>query len=156
MTALEDQACREHARRKQRLPRLLQLIKKTIQKDGRLNSSPCWSEAVKEMEYEIAVSNEIVGIRERARQQYFDVSGLDFNIKKPPQRHRAWAESTKFLAEIVNEFYHTEACERECKVSHEKTYRKVAELLKIAYPSIWKEDLPTIANRIKQKDYRRS
>lgn len=89
--------------------------------------------------------------RERAVHETFHI---DKDLKKSPQKHIYWNVTVSKGIRMLNQYCHSNRCQPNCKITHETAIRKTAELLKILYPEIWTEDIPTIAKRIKQKDYR--
>jgi hypothetical protein len=92
-----------------------------------------------------------VSDRERAFRQSFRI---DKDLKKSPQKHIYWNVTVSRGIRMLNQYCHSNRCQHNCKITHETAIRKTAELLKILYPQVWKENISTIANRIKQKDYR--
>ena len=105
------------------------------------------------MQWHIDCCREIVKLMRAARKRHLEFLGIGQNIKKSPQKHKYWNLVVTNALKIVNPACHTDDC-KGCRKTHQKAITAVAELLKILYPSIWKEDVKTIANRIKQKDYR--
>ena len=112
------------------------------------------SMTIEALRYEIALCHEIIQLKKVKDRQWLDIYCLDKDLKKSPQKHKYWNHVASFAVNKLNEYYHNDNCERNCSKTHQKAYTKVAELLKILYPSIWKEDIKVISNRIKQKDYR--
>ena len=85
---------------------------------------------------------------------------IDKNLKKSPQKHKYWNDKVPEAITIINEYSHNSECNknssgsRDCRKTHNKAINKTAEFLKLLYPSIWKEDIKTVASRIKQRYYR--
>lgn len=80
---------------------------------------------------------------------------LDKKPKIRPQKHKYWNTIVSQTIEEFNALCHdADLCNNPCRKTHSKAIRTVAKLLTIIHPTIWTEEVKTIANRIKQKDYR--
>lgn len=123
------------------------------------NCEPLWT-TIEIFKQDIAVNREVIKLKHNIDKAKMNFYGIDKDLKKSPQKHKFWNFVVSFAVKTLNPYCHDSSCyinslgQLACKKTHEKAYTKVAELLKILYPSIWKEDVQTIANRIKQKDYR--
>lgn len=106
------------------------------------------------MQSQINLNRAVVKYKNKEGENYLKKYGISKNLRKSPQKHKYWNYGVSRALKVLNSFCHTDNCERPCRKTHDKAIHKVAELLKILYPSIWKEDVKTIAIRIKQKDYR--
>jgi len=106
------------------------------------------------MQFDIDVCREIVKQERAAKKRFLGNYLIDKDREKSPQKHKYWNAVVSNALKIVNPACHTDYCKAGCRKTHQKAITAVAELLKILYPSIWKEDIKTIASRIKQKDYR--
>jgi hypothetical protein len=150
---LEERVCGESNRKIKKLSPLLKQLE-NLQNCQSFNDFIPLSETVKKLKEEIAYHREIVKFGKGIYKKFYTMQGLDKDLLKSAQRHRFWNLAVSGALTILNQFYHTWGCGENCKKTHEETIRKVAELLKIIYPKIWKENIPTIMNRIKAKNYR--
>lgn len=142
---------------KQQIKKLSPLIKRLENlREGSLlyrDSAPI-SATIETLKLDLAVHREIIKLKDNLDKAKLNFYGIDKDLKKSPQKHKYWNIVVSFAVKKLNEYCHNENCDSKCSKTHQKAITQVAELLKILYPSIWKEDIPTIANRIKQKDYR--
>ena len=106
------------------------------------------------MDYDIECCRELVKTKQSGDKNWRETYYLDKNLKKSPQKHEYWNVAVSGALKILNPFCHSDNCNANCKKTHQKAITLIAQLLKILYTSIWKEDVKTIADRIKQKDYR--
>jgi hypothetical protein len=103
------------------------------------------AEVIGRFKYDIENYDAVIKLYTILEERFLEKFGLDKNIKKvSSQKHKYWNAVVSAAFNILKNYCHTEI----------EALRKIAELLKILYPSIWKEDINTIANRIKQKKYR--
>ena len=142
---------------KQQIKKLSPLVKRLENlREGSLlyrDSAPI-SATIEELKLDLAVHKEIIKLKDNSDKAKLNFYGIDKDLKKSPQKHNYWNHVVSFAVKKLNEYCHNGNCTNKCRKTHQKAITKVAELLKILYPTIWKEDIPTIANRIKQKDHR--
>lgn len=142
---------------KQQIKQLSPLIKRleNLQEGNLLyrDSAPI-SATIETLKLDLAVHREIIKLKDNSDKAKLNFYGIDKDLRKSPQKHKYWNIVVSFAVKKLNEYCHNENCDSKCGKTHQKAIMKVAELLKILYPSIWKEDIQIIANRIKQKDYR--
>lgn len=112
------------------------------------------TQPIEVLKYHIALYREIIKNKRDTDKRWLGIYCLDKDLKKSPQKHKYWNVVVSDALKMLNLYCHNGNCDSNCRKTHQKAITKVAELLKILYPSIWKEDIQTIANRIKQKDYR--
>jgi hypothetical protein len=150
---LEKRVCGESNEKLKRLAPLLKQLE-NIQKDPPFNDFGPLAETIGKIQYEIAFHREIVKRGKGIYRKYYKEMGVDKDLNMSVQKHKFWNWAVSGTLALLNRFYHTGKCEKKCRKMHEEAIRKVAELLKLLYPKIWKEQISTIANRIKQKQYR--
>lgn len=106
------------------------------------------------LNYDIEMLQWIVKIRQASDRHNLSIYHMDKDLRKSPQKHKYWNTVVSHAIRQLNDYCHSVECDEKCRKTHQKAINKAAELLTILYPSIWKEDIETIAKRIKQKDYR--
>jgi len=103
--------------------------------------------------YYLSLCRKIVQIGKKIPGMHFRYLGIEKSRYKFPQKHTFWKYAVTGAVHRLNKYCHDDNCERECNVIHRQTIRVIARLLKILYPSIWREKLDTITKRIKTKYY---
>ncbi len=103
--------------------------------------------------YYLAVCRKIVKLGKKIPDMYFKHFGIEATKYESPQQHSFWKYAVAGAFNKLNKYCH-DSCSRNCTVEHVRAYRVIARLLKILYPSIWLEDIDTIANTIKSKNNR--
>lgn len=149
----EENVCDEFNREIRELSPLVKRLKNLQEVKGYEDFAPLILTILK-LEYDLEVYREIVKRKRITDKQLLAVYCIDKDLKKSPQKHKYWNVVVSSALKILNPFCHSDNCETSCRKTHQKAITAIAELLKILYPSIWKEDVKTIASRIKQKDYR--
>ena len=92
----------------------------------------------------MAYFREMGKLMRRIEKENLNRLGIDRNLNKSPQKHPYWNKIVSNAIRSLKPYYRTQKA----------TLQKIAELLKLLYPTIWKEGIGTIANRIKLKNYR--
>jgi len=151
---VSDNFVTECNRKIKALSPLVKKLENLIKEDESYAAFPPIYSTISAMQYDIGCTREIVKRRLTTEKNYLDINLIDKDLKKSPQKHKYWNVTVSNALKILNPYCHTDNCENNCRKTHQRALTKIAELLKILYPSIWKEDIKTIASRIKQKDYR--
>jgi hypothetical protein len=112
------------------------------------------SQTVDRIKKEINIYRDFLDLVKGSETTLFHTYSFDRNLGKNPQKQRYWNDKVSESIKIINQYSHNADCCRNCRKTHKKAIHKIAELLKLLYPSIWKEDIQTIADRIKQRNYR--
>jgi len=151
---ITDRVCKESNMVIKRLSTMLAQIQNILSRDHLTDVIPL-QEIADRLQGYLAYHHEIVKRGRDAHERYMRMLLLNKNRGKTlPQKHQFWNLAVSGATSLLNRYYHTQTCEYECQVTHTKAVRKVADLLKILYPTIWTEDTETITQRIRQKDYR--
>ncbi|MEW6417623.1 MAG: hypothetical protein AB1480_05825 [Nitrospirota bacterium] len=103
--------------------------------------------------YYLRLCHEIVKIGKKIPDMHFRYFGIEKSKYKSPQKHTFWKYAVSGAVHEINQYCHDDNCDKKCNVFHLQAFRVVARLLKILYPSIWRENLDTITKRIKTKYY---
>jgi hypothetical protein len=151
---VEESMCAEYNRLIKELSPLVKRLKNLQKKGAIYEDFASLTLTILQFDRDIDVCREIVRIKRIADEQYLSTYCIGKDLNKSFQKHKYWNVVVSGALKIVNPYCHTDNCESACRKTHQKAITAVADLLKILYPSIWKEDVKTIASRIKQKDYR--
>jgi hypothetical protein len=148
----EKRFCGDLAKDIKRLSPLIKQLENLYQISPQLRSS--LPPAIDSLKKERETYRELIKLFKDREKKLYRSFKIDKDLKKSPQKHRYWNVTTSGAINILNQYCHHGGCDKNCRKTHEKAIRTVAKLLKILYPMVWKENISTIANRIKQKDYR--
>lgn len=150
-----ERVCREFNLKIKELSPIIKKLENLARRDKVYRDFAPLHETIEAFKFNVKVYRAIVKGKKDTDKKWAQTRGIDKNTEKvSPQKHKFWNVLIPPALRIVNRFCHNDNCETTCKKTHQKAIEKVAELLKILYPSIYKEDIQTIANRIKQKDGR--
>jgi hypothetical protein len=103
--------------------------------------------------YYLAVCRKIVQLGKKIPDMYFKHFGIEATKYRSPQKHTFWKYAVAGAVNRLNKYCHDDNCDKRCNVFHLQAFRVVACLLKILYPSIWRENHHMITKRIKTKCY---
>jgi hypothetical protein len=80
---------------------------------------------------------------------------FDKSLNISDQKQNFWNVCTHKAIELINKNCHDASCKPPaCTETHKKAITATAQILKTLYPKVWKENIETIEERIKQKNYR--
>lgn len=150
---LVEDVCRERRNRRKKIAPLVKQLK-NLRMDEPFLDFPPLKETIEKFEYLLAFDEEVIKQGKTLHKKIYRDFGLDKAKDISSQKHTFWNQAVPAAVDILNPFHHDDNCRRKCEITHEGALKKVAELLKILYPTIWKEETSTITKRIKQKNYR--
>lgn len=159
---IEKEICGASNQRIKRLPTIIKQLEKMSEKSHMpLYNTADFAQALKNLREELEYHREIVRIGKDLHKRYLAILGIDKDVKKiHPKKHKFWSVAVSTAVTVLNDFCHSELCEQDakgiwlCYKTHKKTLQKIAELLRILYPTIWKLDVNSIFRLIEQRDYR--
>jgi len=129
---------------------------KTLQKDPAYNKYPPLKLVIKKLENDKDQSRKIVERKKIVLDKILNFFQISANFSKSSQKHEYWNILISNALRQLNKHYcNCSDSDKACTTTHKKTIFKLAKLLKILYPKIWKDPIKTIYERIKQKDYRK-
>jgi hypothetical protein len=98
----------------------------------------------------------MVDFLKRREKAYRSLYYFDKALNKPTKKQGYWNHVIIPALKLINNYCHNNHCTRtrQCSITHATAYYKIAELLKILYPSIWTESIKTISNQIKSREQR--
>lgn len=137
--------CRDLNRQIKELSPLIKRLENLTRQDAAYRKLKPLRETIEALKFDVELLKAIIERKKSTDKKWKEMRLIDKNTDKvSPQKHKFWNITIPSAIKILNGF-----CENE-----KRTCIKTAELLKILYPNIWKEDIHTIASRIKQKYYR--
>ncbi len=137
--------CRELNRKIKELSPLIRRLENLAVQDEVYHDFEPIRKTIEAFKFDVAVYKAIIKKKKNTDKKWAEAHLIDKDIEKvSPQKHKFWNVVIPPALEIVDRFCYTQ----------EEAYRKIAELLKILYPDVWKGDIQTNANRIKQKNYK--
>jgi hypothetical protein len=132
---------------------LAKKLENLTKEDGYRNLLPL-KQTILCLRWDIEIYKAIVKDRQDNDKRYRAIHLIDENLHKSPQKHPYWRELATRVLKLLNAHCHDGACEPGCRKTHKKAYIKVAQLLKILYPTIWTQKIEIIANKIKSMEQR--
>lgn len=139
-----------------KLSPLIALLEKLQKENPQYKDFGPLSATIEKFKYDKALCDAIIKYKENAEKFQNNYYGFDKSSEISMQKHKCWNSVVSFAVDRLNEYCHNDNCDSKCGKTHQKAITKVAELLKILYPTIWTDDIPSIAKRIKQREYRTS
>jgi hypothetical protein len=116
----------------------------------------CLVQSIELLQDDVRTYKKVIEFYKNNRKTLLKSYSIDKDLRKSPQKQAYWNKVIPATLKLISKFCRDEEKRKTGKtiIPYSKLIEITAKLLKILYPTIWTENVPTIAHRIKMKDYR--